>query len=161
LLAAALAIGLAFGVLHPLGVALLVIALAAHLVFFTSAGIWLSVGGRSTVQARVIMAVIVLVGLGGGLRHLLSHDPSLVTATTPDLDRPPWRMLVAECGANAPGAWTLLTFAPRQLDVSRRGADPLMPARLKVAIGGSTAFALAAGLLSLSAYWRFRTDVAR
>jgi ABC-type transport system involved in multi-copper enzyme maturation permease subunit len=160
-LAMALAVGLALGVLHPMGVALVVAALVAHLVFFTSAGIWLSVGGRSTVQARVFMAVILLVGLGGGLRHLLSHDPSLVTATTPDPDRPPWRMLVAECGANAPGAWTLLAFAPRQVDESRRNADPLMPARLKVALGGSTAFALAAGLLSLSAYWRFRTDVAR
>jgi ABC-type transport system involved in multi-copper enzyme maturation permease subunit len=160
-LAMALAVGLALGVLHPMGAALVVAALLAHLVFFTSAGIWLSVGGRSTVQARVFMAVILLVGLGGGLRHLLSHDPSVVTAQTRDPDRPPWRMLVAECGANAPGAWTLLTFAPRQVDESHRSADPLLPARLKVAVGGSTAFALAAGLLSLSAYWRFRTDVAR
>jgi ABC-type transport system involved in multi-copper enzyme maturation permease subunit len=149
----------------PLGTLILMVSLAAHLAFLASVGVWLSVASGTTLQARFIMAVVLLVFIGGGLAHFLVHEPKavIVQSASPVAPRVdvPWRYLIAELGANAPGAWIFLSSLPVKNDLSTASFDALFNARLAVAASGAVAYGLATGALWLAAYYRFVKDMPR
>jgi ABC-type transport system involved in multi-copper enzyme maturation permease subunit len=74
-LAAAWAFGLALGALHPAALLLLSAALAVHLAFLSSLGLWLSLVSRNTLWANLSMAAILLLLFLGSL-----PGPALVPA---------------------------------------------------------------------------------
>jgi ABC-type transport system involved in multi-copper enzyme maturation permease subunit len=70
LLGLPLAMGIASGTLHPLAALFVVIAVAAHLSFLVSIGLFLSVICSTTVQARVVSGVVLFVFSTGALHDL-------------------------------------------------------------------------------------------
>jgi ABC-type transport system involved in multi-copper enzyme maturation permease subunit len=161
LLIALILIGLASGTLHPLGALILVAAIAIHVAFLASIGLWLSVASRTTLQARFLTALVLLVFLGGGLRQLSAHSPITVTQRAglfPDWSELPWQILVAEVGANAPGAWSFLSFSQQDFHGVRPEYVRQFIGRLLVTIGGMAVYAAAAAAFWLAACRRFRRE---
>ncbi len=179
LLAVSVLAGLLGGVLHPLGALLLTAAMAAHVAFVASTGVWLSVASRNTMWARVSMALVLLAFVGAGLRgmntdarpgeHPQSYAPVKVLPAhtpgyrpTPFVLQPaepvPWGRLVAEVGANAPGAWCYLAFSWEEFNAALTSDDGGFTARVGVAACGILAYGALAGLFWLAAWWRFRRE---
>jgi ABC-type Na+ efflux pump permease subunit len=143
-------VGLLSWSFHPLALLILICALAAHLAFMASFGVWCSVAARSTVQARVMATLVAAVLLGGGTIQLLAHSPRSVRAAG---GTPPWRILVAETGANLPGTWRFLTGTDFRARTDTR--DSLLGPRFAVAGCGIAAYTATAGFLWLLGYRHF------
>jgi hypothetical protein len=161
-------VSLASGVVHPIGMVLLTMALAAHIAFLASVGVWLSLASRTTLWARVTMAMVLLVFLGISLRSMMpdvrngAGVQSAATATGPmPWDMLPWRRFVAETGANAPGAWWFLAFTPDDYRSATEAGNSFFVGRLAVAEGGILGYALAARLMWALAWRRLQSEQRR
>jgi len=142
--------------------------LAAHIAFLASVGVWLSLASRTTLWARVTMAMVLLVFLGISLRSMLPDvrvgNGVQSSATSPGplpWDLLPWRRFVAESGANAPGAWWFLAFSPDDYGAALSTGNSYFVGRLVVAEGGILGYALAARLLWALACRRFKDEQRR
>jgi ABC-type transport system involved in multi-copper enzyme maturation permease subunit len=151
------AIAFLSGTLHAAAVPLLAAAVAVQLCFWASLGLWLSVACRSTLQARVLTATLLLLILGGSLAYRPGDAPfyrygfgtaygSAARAALPTA--------VSEVGVNPVRAWWFLAFGWTEFD--DRAPPWLFPVRLTVAAGGVVLFAICSGALWLDAWRRFR-----
>jgi ABC-type transport system involved in multi-copper enzyme maturation permease subunit len=170
LLAAVVVLGVLNRSLHPVGAALLMMAVAAHVAFLASLGVLLSVGSRTTLWARMTMALMLLAFVGIGLRVLaidlrannivLGSAPGVNFATT-DWYLLPWSWYCREVAANMPEAWWFFTFTPNDYDAALKVGDARFVGRLIVAEGGILAYALAARVLWGIACTRFQGEQRR
>jgi ABC-type transport system involved in multi-copper enzyme maturation permease subunit len=167
LLAAALGFGLLTGSLHPVGAALLAAAVTAHIAFLASLGVLLSVASRTTLWARVTMALVLLAVLGIGLRALYAdvRANDLLVAlghgATRSWSNVPWAVCARESALNMPGAWWFLTFTPAEYDKALLDGNVRFVGELAVVEGGIVAYALIARLLFASAGMRLRRELGR
>jgi ABC-type transport system involved in multi-copper enzyme maturation permease subunit len=171
LLAGVVFIGVLNRSLHPLGAVLLFMAVAAHLAFLASVGVLLSVASRTTLWARVTMALIVLAFLGIGLRVLfidVRANSNMLLGSVPgakqvivDWDRLPWQEYIVEVAANIPETWWFFTLIPSDLDQAIKAGGLRFAGRLIVAEAGILAYALAARVLWGIACARFRGEQRR
>ncbi len=155
--------GVLSGVFHPAGLPLVAVAVAVHACFWASAGLWLSVVCRTTLQARVGTALVVVLVFGGSWvflsGHPQSHPERLVSDPASGVGMVVFPTAFAELGLNPARCWWFLMIARG----GRVASDPsavvesqLFGVRLAAAAAGTAAFALAAGLLWLDACRRFR-----
>jgi ABC-type transport system involved in multi-copper enzyme maturation permease subunit len=142
LLGPPLAIGIASGALHPLAALLVAAAIAIHLSFLVSIGVFLSVVCSTTVRSRVAIGVVLLVFLAGGLRQLYGGQTSRAT--------PEWHSTLAECGVNSLGALQSFAFSASEL-----AAQPMLPIQLIHASVGTGVYCFAAAVFWFAACWRF------
>jgi ABC-type transport system involved in multi-copper enzyme maturation permease subunit len=160
LLAAVILFGLLTCVIHPLGAILLVVTLAAHLAFFASLGMWLSLTSSSTVWARVTMSMILLLLLGAGVRLLNTDEPAVSlskpTANYGGLEDSQLQYLFLRTGANMPGSWWFLAFSWNEYDGAMRAGDRYFFAALSIVACGTLVFALIAAGVWAATYLRFR-----
>jgi ABC-type transport system involved in multi-copper enzyme maturation permease subunit len=168
LLAVMLIVALLSGAVHPIGIVLLTMALTAHVAFLASVGVWLSLACRTTLWARVTMAMVLLIFLGISLRAMApdvrtgAGIQSSATATGPlPWDMLPWRQFVGQTGANAPGSWWFLAFTRDDYAAALNAGNSYFVGRLMVAEAGILAYALAARLLWALACHRFRGEQRR
>jgi hypothetical protein len=162
-LAAVIVLGLLGRTLHPVGAVLLVMAVAAHIAFLASLGVLLSVVIRTTLVARMAVAVTLLgfLAIGSGMLHrdLYWNLGALIPASVPpnvtDWNERPWRQYVWEVAVNMPEAWWFFTFTPNDYDAALKVGDARFVGRLIVAGGGILAYALAARVLWGIACTRF------
>jgi ABC-type transport system involved in multi-copper enzyme maturation permease subunit len=163
--AAVVAAGALSGMLHPLAALLLIAAIAAHVAFLASLGVWLSLTSRTTVWARVTMAMVLLLFLGAGLRVMNTEERSGAYAPPArgygGLEPQKWRKLVAESGANAPGSWWFLSFSWNEFGRALSSGDRVFAAELGVAAAGTVAYGAVALLFWVVAYQRFRREQTR
>jgi ABC-type transport system involved in multi-copper enzyme maturation permease subunit len=167
MLAVAIGLGIGMQSFHPVGAILLVTAVAAHLAFVASLGVSVSLVSRTTLWARMTMAMLLLAFLGIGLR-ILSADiresaKSTVFAPEPtsSWNKVPWQEYSAEWAANMAGTWWVLTFSPREYDNALSVGDARFVGRLIVAECGIVSYALAARLLWAFACLRLRREQRR
>jgi hypothetical protein len=124
-----LVLGILTGGLHPLAAVLVALAVAFHVAFFASFGLWLSVVCRSVLVANCWMAVIVffLVGVSGVVRvFFLPWGNNWVSQF--------WQV-----GLNPVGCWTGLAFTREELAELAEpfvGVWRLMPALCGIAFYG-------------------------
>jgi hypothetical protein len=153
------------GTLHPVGAALFVMAIAASIGFVASLGVWISLASRTTVWARVTMALMLLVFLGIGLRSLYLEVRAGNRARTVGglvaWETLPWDRYVTDVGMNMPGAWWFLTFSRSDYEKSLAAGDVRFVAQLLVATGGIVTYGLFARLLWTIACLRFRGEQRR
>jgi hypothetical protein len=170
LLAGVVLIGVLNRSLHPAGAVLLVMAVAAHVGFLASLGVLLSVGSRTTLWARVTMALMLLAFVGIGLRvlfidlradNILLGSVSGINPVIIDWNRLPWQEYIVEVAANIPEAWWFCTRIPGDLDQATKAGGFRFVGRLIVAEGGILAYALAARVLWGIACTRFRGEQRR
>jgi ABC-type transport system involved in multi-copper enzyme maturation permease subunit len=147
-------VALLSGLVHPIGIALLTMALAAHVAFLASVGVWLSAASRTTLWARIAMALVLLAFLGLSLRSMLPDVRGGVSLQrSPSVIGPqpwillPWRSFISEVGVNAPGAWWFLAFPPYQYTAAVNAGDSLFVGRLIAAECGILGYGLVARLL--------------
>lgn len=162
--ALALCIGLFSGALHPLAALLLTAALAAHVAFVASLGLWLSLSSRTTLWAQVTMALFLLIYFGAGFKTLANDaDARLLHQDKPPITAQalPWRALIAEVGGNPIGAWWFLGFSWDEYNAALVAGDRRFLARLGVAACGIVGYALTAAAFWAAAWWRFRREQAR
>jgi hypothetical protein len=163
MVAAVFVVELFGGLLHPLGAILLAVTLAVHLAFLASLGVWLSLASRTTVWARTTMAMVLLLFVGAGLRAM-NTDERAYNHTQPaeafgGVPASEWRLMVAEVGANAPGAWWYLNFSWTEVTEALRAGDRRFLAHLYVAACGTATYGAAAAVLWLAAWRRFRAPL--
>lgn len=167
------------GAIHPDAAVLLTLAILAHMAFLTSLGVWLSLASRTTLWARVTMALVLLVFLGIGLRFLIPSATArayaapveVPVARPPAVGPPPpaqpawgtlpWQEYAVEVGLNAPGNWWFLAFTPRTYADAIASGDSEFAARLAVAIASIVVYGLAAWVLWTFACLRFRGEQRR
>jgi ABC-type transport system involved in multi-copper enzyme maturation permease subunit len=170
LLAGVIVIGVLSRSLHPVGAVLLMLAVAAHLAFLASLGVLLSVASRTTLWARVTMALMLLAFLGIGLRVLFidlrANSILLGSVSTSnqqifDWHQLPWLEYVREVAANIPESWWFFSLIPSDYDQANKAGGFRFAGRLIVAEGGILAYALAARVLWGIACTRFRGEQRR
>jgi ABC-type transport system involved in multi-copper enzyme maturation permease subunit len=142
--------GLINGLLHPAALLLVAASVAAHLGFWASVGLYLSVSCRSTLRARVTMALLLL-AFAGGLLYLAGSDTPGRYGYEPGMDF----MAVV---VNPLRAWWFLAFGWRKQPGPVYAGALTFDVRLGAATLGTAAFALASGLLWLGACRRFRKE---
>jgi ABC-type transport system involved in multi-copper enzyme maturation permease subunit len=140
--------GVLGGGLHPLGVFLLILAVASAVALLASFGTWLSLVSPNSQRSRVVMTLVLIV-LGGGLNGLAA-----LLGLSP---HPSWPGLLAEYATNATGTWWFLTFTWDDLAAARAAGDAAFTARLATAALGSLVFASLAGAFWLITRRRFET----
>jgi hypothetical protein len=162
-LAAVIIVCLLSGSFHPLGAILFMLAIAAHVGFLASLGIYISLVSRTTLRAQVAMA-LVLCGffLAGLIWQRFEYSKRFramprVTVTRNGTEfTPSWVLLIAEAGVNPPGAWWHTTFSWKDFAKATDTSDWRFMPRLVVAACGAAAFALLACPIWLAACRRFR-----
>jgi ABC-type Na+ efflux pump permease subunit len=155
----AMILGSASGVLHPFGIGILILAIAAQIAFVASTGVWLSTASRTAQRARIAMAVVLMTLLGGGLSQMMLHSPTdHLSRRSSDVPGGALRDYVSEAGVNLPGSWEFLAFTPKQYEYGSSGEDSKFMPRLFVAFCGAIAYALAAAGMCFLACRRFRKD---
>jgi ABC-type transport system involved in multi-copper enzyme maturation permease subunit len=164
-LAAVLIVGLLSGMLHPIGVALLTMAVAAHVAFLASVGVFLSSASRTTLWARVTMALVLLAFLGLSFRALLPEVRLGVAGynLTPVHSPAPWRVLpwkqyLTDDAVNAPGAWWFLACSRDEYSAALAAGDSQFVGRLIAAECGIVGYALVARLLWTLAWLRLGSE---
>jgi ABC-type transport system involved in multi-copper enzyme maturation permease subunit len=148
-------IGCISGAIHPLGMVLQPLAVICHAAFLTSVGVWISVRSRSTLRARVLITIVLLLFLGGGWWRLLdAYSGRSQVLSDGRIPFDAWWQVMLSVGANAPGAWSFLGLSPNAVDSS----DLLRP-EFTVAIVGMAAFAILAVVFWRDALGRFECRV--
>jgi ABC-type transport system involved in multi-copper enzyme maturation permease subunit len=147
--------GLLTGALHPAAVPLLAMAIAVHVAFVASLGVWLSVVCRKTLWAYLGMAlVLLLVVVGPWAEYLYRNPPG---GSWGGQGR--WAEF-AQIGLDPPRTWWFLGFS--WVDFRNEVLEGQGPLRgpLGAALAGLGCYAAAAGVLWLLACWRFRREQA-
>ena len=133
------------GAMHPLAVAELLAAFAAHVAFLASLGLWVSLVSRNTLWAHFTMALMLLMFFGTGWMTMLysspGEEPGLVAA-----------------GLNPLRTWWVLGFSWREFALGLDDPRGRFAKGLAVTLGGQVAFAAGAGLFWWVACRRFRRE---
>jgi ABC-type transport system involved in multi-copper enzyme maturation permease subunit len=161
------------GVLRPEAPLLLAISIAAHLCFWASLGLWLSVVCRTTLRARVTMSLVLLLLFAGGWFYQVTlSERSVLAYGSPDQSEKENERHdeLLEIGLNPLGAWWFLSSGFADL---APGADPNVefwgrearnlrarefPIRLATAAIASLAYSTLAWFLWLDACRRFQPN---
>jgi ABC-type transport system involved in multi-copper enzyme maturation permease subunit len=150
-----LALGLLFGGLHPWAAVLLPAAVAAHVAFLASLGVWLSLACRNTLWANLSMALVVLVFFTGSFLGMTAYE---VRWPADDAD---WLDNVRQIGLSPLRTWWTLAFSWKEPAEAVAGQDLHFGRRVGGALAGVAVYAAAAWGLWRLAVWRFRREPQR
>jgi ABC-type transport system involved in multi-copper enzyme maturation permease subunit len=155
LLAAGLALGLVFGGLHPWAAVLVPVAVAAHVAFLASLGVWLSLACRNTLWANTSMALMVLLFFTGSFLGMTAYE---VRWPADDAD---WLDNVRQIGLSPLRTWWTLAFSWKEPAEAIANQDLNFGRRVGGALTGVAVYAAAAWGLWRLAVWRFRREPQR
>jgi ABC-type transport system involved in multi-copper enzyme maturation permease subunit len=157
--------GLLSGALHPLAVPLLAVSVAGQLCFWASLGVWLSTVFRSTLRARVALALAVLLVFCGSWFLAAGDPPFAPPGRDGDFATTNWWEplpgAVRAYSANPLRSWWYLAFRwwrNEESEETEVREARFFGVQLAAVAGGTLAFTLAAGLLWLDACRRFRKE---
>jgi ABC-type transport system involved in multi-copper enzyme maturation permease subunit len=140
------------GAFHPLGALLLALALAVHIAFLASLGVWLSLACRNTLWANLTMALMLLLAFAA---------PSLLSAgeggDPKDLD---WSGRFFDLALNPVSTWWTLGYSWEGAGGIWGPLDARFLVTLGAALAGVAVYAFLAGALWLLACRRIRSESA-
>jgi ABC-type transport system involved in multi-copper enzyme maturation permease subunit len=144
--AALVVLQVVIGFLHPVGAALLLLAVAVHAAFFASAGVWLSLACRRTAAARTAAAVLLL----SCVIFAVQCAQTTIPAGKSSVPLPQW-IYAADVVNPLASWWYFASFPDDPL-----GSGGPTRFRFEAATAGIPVFAALAGVLWLDALRRFR-----
>jgi len=155
LLAAVLTVALLSGAMHPAAVVLLTVAVAVHVAFLASLGVWLSLENRNTLWAYLSMAVMLLAMFAGS--WIASIYSEMLSGGFAGASSGGWWDDFIQVGLSPLRTWWFLGFSWRSFETNVAGDIPLRET-LGPVMTGVGAYALLAGVLWLAAWQRFRAE---
>jgi hypothetical protein len=155
LLVAVWGVALVTGALHPLGLFLLAVSVAAFLTMLASLATWLSVVCRNAFSARMSVSLLLGVVFAGAWLALVNSPQDWDSVWESDPER--WAIHLRQVGLNPLVGWWQAAFNWEEGDRLLGGpGQRLERARLAAVAAGSLIAAALAGVFWIGALQRFR-----